>query len=258
VAEYDFFLRPDWPAPPQVHAAQSLRTGGVSTGAFASLNIGTNVGDDANAVRENRAILRRALALPGEPQWLSQVHGAQVVDADKDDYKDDPRDNDTDVSRNGDAVITRRPGIVCVIQTADCLPVLFTNATGTSVAAAHAGWRGLAAGVLEGTVRAFGEPARELRAWFGPAIGRESFEVGDEVRETFVAHDKGAAGAFVGNARGRWMADLFLLARQRLATLGVTRIYGGGLSTAADPARFFSHRRDGHSGRMATLIWLEA
>jgi polyphenol oxidase len=242
----DFILRPDWPAPARVRAAQTLRTGGVSVGAYASLNLGAHVGDDQSFVAENRARLRRSLALQTEPLWLSQAHGAHIVEV------------DDDSGRVGDGVVTRRAGTVCAILAADCLPVLFANDAGTCVAAAHAGWRGLAAGVLEATVHATRESPECLLAWFGPAIGLKAFEVGAQVRDAFVAHDARAADAFVANARGRWMADLFKLARQRLFAVGLTRIYGGGLCTASDPARFFSHRRDGQSGRMATLIWLEA
>ena len=244
----DFILRPDWPVPSRVRAAQTLRVGGVSRGEFASLNLGAHVGDDAGAVQENRALLARVLELPGEPLWLSQAHGSRVVSA------------DALETRTGDAIVARGTGLVCVIQTADCLPVLFTNAAGTCVAAAHAGWRGLAGGVLEATVQAMlkatPESAESLIAWLGPAIGVEAFEVGAEVRAAFVAHDARACQAFTPNARGRWQADLVMLARQRLTAAGVTEIHGGGLCTATDSERFFSHRREGRTGRMGTLIWL--
>jgi YfiH family protein len=236
---------PDWPAPRNVRSAQSLRTGGRSVGTYASLNLGTRVGDDGRAVEENRALLKHSLALPADPLWLEQVHGTTVIDA------------DNASARTGDAVVTRRSGVVCAIQTADCLPVLFAHDSGSHIAAAHAGWRGLSAGVLEATVQAMAVPATELIAWLGPAIGPEFFEVGEEVRAAFVSRDAAAASAFAGNARGRWQADLFWLAGRRLQTLGIARVYGGGLCTYRDEARFFSHRRDGGSGRMATLIWLE-
>ena len=239
------YFEPDWPAPRNVRSAQSLRTGGLSGGAYASLNLGAHVGDDARAVEGNRALLQRALALPAAPLWLEQVHGTTVIDA------------DNDAARRGDAIVARRPGIVCAIQTADCLPVLFAHDRGTSVAAAHAGWRGLSAGILEATVAAMSVPTAELIAWLGPAIGPESFEVGEEVHAAFVSHDTAGAVAFTRNARGRWQADLYCLARQRLQALGVARVFGGGLCTYRDGARFFSHRRDGGSGRMASLIWLE-
>lgn len=244
----DFILRPDWPVPSNVRSAQTLRTGGVSGGEFASLNLGAHVGDDVGAVEENRARLAQALELPGEPLWLSQVHGSHVVTAAAGEM------------RTGDAIVACRAGEVCVIQTADCLPVLFSNAAGTCVAAAHAGWRGLAGGVLEATVEALlkvtAEPAESLIAWLGPAIGVAAFEVGAEVRAAFVAHDQRARLAFTPNVRGRWQADLVMLARQRLAASGVSRIHGGDLCTATDGDRFFSHRRDGRSGRTGTLIWL--
>lgn len=240
------FFEPDWPVPARVRAAQSLRAGGVSRGSFAALNVGAHVGDDPEAVRQNRARLRRALDLPAEPLWLEQVHGAAVIDA------------DDDSTRRGDAVITRRPGVVCAIQSADCLPVLLANATGTEIAAAHAGWRGLCDGVLEATIRAMRTRAGDLIAWLGPAIGQESFEVGDDVRAAFIARNADAAAAFIPNARERWQADLYRLARQRLLALGVERIHGGGYCTYRDEARFFSHRRDNRSGRMATLLWLES
>jgi YfiH family protein len=243
----DFILRPDWPAHARVRAAQTLRCGGVSRGAFASLNVAAHVGDDPEAVAENRARLKRALGLPAEPLWLTQLHGVDVADA----------DSEVNRSTTADAVVVRSAGKVCVIQTADCLPVLIAHRDGTCVAAAHAGWRGLSAGVLEATVRALGEPADRLIAWFGPAIGPAAFEVGHEVRAAFLAHDARAAGAFVGNARGRWQADLDLLARQRLLAMGLEQIFGGGLCTAADSTRFFSHRRAAPCGRMATLIWLD-
>jgi hypothetical protein len=246
VSAPDFILRPDWPAHPRVRAAQSLRAGGVSSGAFATLNIATHVGDDPAAVMENRGRLGRALMLPAEPLWLEQVHGSQVFDA------------EIGSSRTADAIVTGRPGVVCAVQTADCLPVLFADAEGTRVGAAHVGWRGLAAGVLEATVGALDRPRQSLMAWLGPAIGPDAFEVGGEVREALLARDAGAAAAFVENARGRWQADLFQLARRRLTAAGVTRIFGGGLCTFSDAGRFFSHRRDHGSGRMATLIWLDA
>jgi len=250
-----FILCPDWPAHARVRAAQTLRFGGVSRGAFASLNVGTHVGDDPDAVAENRARVRHTLDLPSEPLWLTQMHGIDVADAHA--RPDTCTDADSDRSPAADAIVTRLAGKVCVIQTADCLPVLLAHQDGTCVAAAHAGWRGLCAGVLEATVQALGEPAERLIAWLGPAIGPDAFEVGDEVRAAFLAHDTRAASAFVSNARGRWQADLYLLARQRLLAMGLEQIHGGGLCTAADSGRFFSHRRDGASGRMATLIWLD-
>lgn len=234
----------DWPSPPGVRTLSTYRGGGASTGRYASLNLGDHVGDDPLAVAENRSRLQDEAALPSEPQWLAQVHGVQVVDLDS----DAPR-------APADAAFTRRPGRVCAILTADCLPVLFAADSGEVVGAAHAGWRGLAAGVIEATIEAMGVDPRKTLVWLGPAIGPKGFEVGSEVREAFLRQDDGSGEAFTLNARGRYMADLCLLARRRLGFLGITRIYGGGECTYSLPDRYFSHRRDGQSGRQATLIW---
>jgi polyphenol oxidase len=241
------FITPEWPAPPNVHAAFSLRSGGVSEAPFDSLNVGAHVGDDPGHVGENRALIEAALALPAPPQWLTQVHGRQVLEGDR---------AASGAPAEADAVVVRHPGTVAVIQVADCLPVLLATADGRAVAAAHAGWRGLAAGVLEATVEALGEPAGELLAWLGPAIGPGHFEVGEEVRAAFTQTDRGAAAAFVPNARGRWQCDLVQLARRRLQALGVRQVYGGRWCTFADPARFFSYRREGRCGRMGAFVWL--
>ena len=238
---------PQWPAPPRVRAAFTLRTGGISTPPFDSLNCAAHVGDEPHAVAENRARLRAALDLPSEPAWLAQEHGCRTADLDVAGGTDMP----------ADAAVTREAGPVCVIQVADCLPVLLAVSDGSGVAAAHAGWRGLAGGVLESAVRALDAPPGELSAWLGPAIGPEHFEVGSEVRQAFLGHDPQAAAAFVPNRRGRWLCDLYALARLRLAALGVPRIQGGGWCTYADARRFFSYRRDGRCGRMAALIWLD-
>lgn len=226
------FIVPDWPAPPNVRAAMTTR----------ALDVGADRPDD-------RRRLREALALPAEPGWLRQVHGTRAVTlVSTQAGKDEPRE--------ADASVTREAGVVCAVMAADCLPVLFCNDAGTTVAAAHAGWRGLAAGVLESTVRATGVPAGSLMAWMGAAIGRDSFEVGAEVREAFMAVDPAAAACFRPRpAPGKYLADLYGLARQRLARAGVTRIHGGGLDTFADPARFYSYRRDGRTGRLAALVW---
>jgi polyphenol oxidase len=246
------WLTPDWPAPATVRALSTLRTGGASGPPYASLNLGGHVGDDATAVEGNRRALRDAARLPAEPVWLEQVHGNCVKDLDS-----------PGPAGPSDAAVTRQPGRVCAILTADCLPVLLANDAGDRVGAAHAGWRGLAAGVIEATVSALGERPGELLAWLGPAIGPRHFEVGAEVREEFLR--RAGAGdteaddaAFVPNARGRYTADLYALARRRLRRLGVDRIYGGGECTYTDDARYYSHRRDGRTGRQATLIWLNA
>lgn len=240
---------PDWPAPAGVRAAFTLRAGGVSRPPFDTCNIAAHVGDDPQAVAENRARLRARLALPAEPAWLEQVHGHRVVDLD--------RQTALDSLGPADAAVTRRARRVCVIQVADCMPVLLTAADGSAVGAAHAGWRGLAGGVLEATVRALNSPPGKLLAWLGPAIGQAHFEVGEEVRAAFLAADPGAAAAFAANERGRWQCDLYALARQRLDAMGVGAVHGGGACTYADAGRFFSYRRDGRCGRMAALIWRE-
>lgn len=241
-------IRPDWPAPPRVRALVTTRRGGVSLAPWDSFNLGDHVGDDVEAVEENRRRLRREL--PAEPVWLHQVHGTRCVDA----AHAVPR-------VEADAAFARRPGVVCAILTADCLPVLLCDEAGTVVGAAHAGWRGLLDGVIESTVAAMaasGSLAGErLLAWLGPAIGPAAFEVGDEVRAAFVARDPAAAAAFLPHREGKWLADIYALARQRLAGLGVRRIASADFCTVRDRRDFFSYRRDGVTGRMASLIWLE-
>jgi YfiH family protein len=240
-------LRPVWPVPDAVGAAFTLRAGGVSAGPFDTLNVGSHVGDRPERVGENRARVRAALALPHEPRWLEQVHGRGVVEIRAAEPGPPPR---------ADAAIARERGAVAVIQVADCLPVLLAAGDGSCIAAAHAGWRGLAAGVLEATVERLATDPRGLIAWLGPAIGAQHFEVGAEVQEAFLAHDRAAAVAFRANERGRWQCDLLTLARQRLQKAGVREVFGGEWCTYADRARFFSYRRDGQCGRMAALIWL--
>jgi YfiH family protein len=235
-------LIPDWPAPAGVHALVTTRRGGVSTGPWASLNLGTAVGDDPEAVATNRTLL--AALLPGPARWLRQVHGNRVVAAE-----------DVVAPEEADASVTTRDGVVCAVQMADCLPVLFASVDGSRVAAAHAGWRGLAGGVLENTVAALGCAPAGIMAWLGPAIGPHCFEVGEEVLEAFVARDPGASVCFAPQGPGKWLADLPGLARQRLRAAGVTSVHGGALCTHSDPERFFSHRRDRITGRMAALVW---
>ena len=234
---------PDWPAPPGVKAIQTARGGGVSVAPYESLNLGDHVGDEPAAVAANRR--RLADCLPGEPLWLNQVHGIAVADADS-----------ASPGTEADAAVARRIGKVCVVMTADCLPLLLCDRAGTTVAAVHAGWRGLAAGVIEATVAAMACRPGDLLAWLGPAIGPAAFEVGDEVRAAFAARDPGATAAFAPGAPGKWMADIWLLARQRLAALGIDAIFGGGRCTVTEAERFFSYRRDGVTGRMGTFIWL--
>jgi purine-nucleoside/S-methyl-5'-thioadenosine phosphorylase / adenosine deaminase len=238
-------LSADWPAPPGIQAWVSTRHGGVSQGAYASLNLATHVGDDPQAVAENRRRLSAALALPAEPHWLEQVHGSAVVDLDL-----DPR-----TTTIADAAVTRRVGVVGAVLTADCLPVVLADRAGTGVGIAHGGWRGLAGGVLEATLHALGAASGQVLAWLGPAIGAADYEVGPEVRAAFLARGAVPAGAFTQNARGRWQADLYALARAELNGLGVTQVYGGMHSTYAEPRQFFSHRRGAPCGRMVTLVW---
>lgn len=239
------FIVPDWPAPARVRAVSTLRGGGVSRPPYESLNLALHVGDEPDCVLENRRRLCDQLGLGAEPAWLSQVHGTEVARAAEPGLA------------AADAAIADAPGPACAILTADCLPVLFASADGRRVAAAHAGWRGLSAGVLEATLVALATPPRELLAWLGPAIGPAHFEVGSEVRDVFLRLDPAAVAAFRANERRRWQADLYRLARQHLNRAGVDAIYGGGRCTFAEPQSFFSYRRDGECGRMATLIWIE-
>jgi YfiH family protein len=240
------WITPEWPAPGTVHAAATLRTGGVSKGPFASLNLGSHVGDEPAAVDENRRRVRAMLRLPSAPAWLNQVHGTRVVEAHQ--HATPP---------TADAAFARNSRQVCVVLTADCLPVLLCDREGTRVAAAHAGWRGLADGVLRASVEALDTPAQRLMAWLGPAIEQDAFEVGAEVRDRFITTDAANATAFRANERGRWQADLYDLARRELARLGVDAVYGGGFRCFGDRERFFSYRRDGQTGRLATMIWLD-
>lgn len=240
----------EWRPPQGVRAAFTTRVGGVSSPPCDSFNLAAHVGDAPADVATNRAALRMALGLPAEPVWLEQVHGAEVLDL-------DALVPARAIPNPGiaDAAICRTSQRVCVVMVADCLPVLFASRDGSRVAAAHAGWRGLAAGVLEATVAALDVAPQELVAWIGPAISAPNFEVGEDVRAAFVDRDAGAAALFAPNARGRWQADLAGLARRRLAALGVREIAGGSWCTFADRERFFSYRRDGKGGRMAALIW---
>jgi YfiH family protein len=248
-------MTPDWPVPGTVRALSTFRGGGVSEGRYASLNLGSHVEDAVEAVVENRRRLRAAAGLPAVPRWLVQVHGVRVCDLDAEATNAGAEGAGT--AAPADAVVTRKPGQVCAILTADCLPVLLATQSGDRVGAAHAGWRGLAAGVIEATVGALACPGETLLAWLGPAIGPEHFEVGGEVREELLRADPSAEGAFEPNSRGRYMADLYALARRRLRRLGVERVHGGGECTYAAADKYFSHRRDGITGRQATLVWLE-
>lgn len=243
------WIVPDWPAPPSVRALITTRAGGVSRGAYACMNLGMRTGDTAEDVARNRAHLRQSL--PAEPLWLHQVHGTTVAEGDG-----------LDGSPEADAAVARRPGTVCAVLTADCLPLLLCDEAGTVVAVAHAGWRGLSSGVLENTLQIMDRPRAALLAYLGPAIGSAAYEVGAEVREAFIAADRSgelrAEAAFAPGKPGKFHADLYALARQRLARSGVVKVYGGGYCTYTERERFFSYRRDGATGRMASLIWMEA
>ncbi len=246
-------IEPDWPAPARVRAYSTTRDGGVGTGVYASLNLGDHVGDTPEGVARNRAILREHLQLPSDPLWLRQVHGCRLAGEDS----AIPVDARTLGGCEADGAVSGEPGVVCVVMTADCLPVLMCDDRGTRVAAVHAGWRGLASGILERAIAAMGGASERILVWLGPAIGPDAFEVGPEVRARFLEADPASIDAFRASPDGRFLADLAGLARRRLARLGVTGVYGGGYCTHSDPRRFFSYRRDGVTGRMASLIWLD-
>lgn len=240
------FITPDWPAPSNVKALQTTRIGGASNKPYTSLNLGAHVGDDAIAVVKNRQLL--SLYLPSEPVWVNQVHGVDVIDAAK-----------STCLQNADASFTTKPNVVCVTMTADCLPVLLCDKAGTVIAAVHAGWRGLCDGAIEAAVNSLPVEKSEILAWLGPAIGPNAFEVGDDVRESFIQNDNQAVTAFKKHG-DKWLCNMYLIAQQRLNKLGVTQIYGGSINedfcTYTDEVRFFSFRRDDVTGRMASLIWI--
>jgi YfiH family protein len=240
------FIPAHWPAPKNVRAITTIRAGGLSVGAYESFNLGDHVGDDPESVRRNRALLRGALKLSSEPVWMKQVHGVNVVNAAQ-----------ANAGVTADGAWTDRHGIVCAVLTADCLPVFLCDKNGTKVALLHAGWRGLAAGVIEAGVQALAMPGDELLAYLGPAIGPGSYEVGDEVREAFEHQSPAAAMAFLPRGSGRWLADLYELAEWRLRALGVTKITFDDRCTCRERDSFFSYRRDGVCGRMASLTWIE-
>lgn len=238
------WFEPAWPAPDSIGACITTRQGGVSVSPYDSFNIATHVGDRPQAVAANRAALRKEL--PSEPRWLAQNHGTRVAD--------DATNYSAEVQ--ADACLTAQPGAVCAVMTADCLPLLLCNAEGSEIAAVHAGWRGLAAGVIEATIGRMRSTPSRLLAYLGPAIGPTAFEVGDDVRTAFVPGHPAAADAFQ-RAGPRWYCDIYMLARQRLDALGVTRVFGGDACTFRDVERFYSFRRDGVTGRMASLIWIK-
>ncbi|OOZ36935.1 peptidoglycan editing factor PgeF [Solemya velesiana gill symbiont] len=238
-------IYPDWPAPESVRAAVTTRQGGYSKAPYGSMNLGDHVGDDPDAVRRNREHLKQVLDLPSEPLWMKQVHGCGVAQCGVD-----------GIGTSADASVASTPGQVCAVLTADCLPVLLCNRQGNWIAAVHAGWRGLVAGVLEAALEHFDQPGNEIMAWLGPAIGPESFEVGEEVREAFVSRDHRAESAFVTGRPGHWLADIYALARLRLEREKLGYIGGGQGCTVTKSDRYFSYRRDGVTGRMASMIWI--
>lgn len=244
----DAIIVPDWPAPGRVKALVTTRAGGASRRPFDTFNLGFHVDDDPGAVSSNRKKLQQIIATQYSPQWLQQVHGTAVVEAVP----------DAGVCE-GDAVFTRRSGLPCAVMTADCLPVFLCDSAGSQVAVAHAGWRGLAQGVLEATLATFKAPSKEILAWLGPAIGPAAFEVGCEVRDAFLHYSVESKQAFISNPdrTGYWFADLYMLARMRLVNEGLRQITGGDFCTFTDTERFYSYRRNKHTGRMASLIWLE-
>jgi len=239
------WIVPDWPVAERIGAVITTRSGGVSSSPFDGLNLADHVGDDMAVVARNRAQLTAALGITSEPLWLNQVHGCQVVEV----GSDNP-------GCTADAATANFPGQVCAVLTADCLPLLLCNRDGTRVAAIHAGWRGLAGGVIEATLERFSEPGTDLLAWLGPAIGPEKFEVGDEVRDLFLASNAADAASFRPLRSGKWLADIYQLARNRLQMANLGFVGGGDYCTVSDPERFFSYRRDGVTGRIASLIWI--
>ena len=239
------FIRPDWPAPANVHALTTLRTGGYSAGPYASFNLAAHTGDAPAAVRRNRRLLRDYFSLPGEPAWLQQVHGDRFVKADA-----------GVAAPDADGSWTDAPGRVCAVMTADCLPLLICDQRGSRVAAVHAGWRGLHGGVIRRAVSGLETDPAELVVWLGPAIGPRAFEVGHEVQQAFCERNSRNREAFRQTDASHWLCDLYHLARIELAGLGVPGVYGGECCTFTDEQRFFSYRRDGLTGRMASLIWL--
>ena len=251
------WLDADWPAPPGVRAVTTMRHGlGASLAPFDSLNLGLRCGDDPATALDNRRQLAAALVLPSMPHWLRQVHGVDVARFEHAGMDRD--DGDAPEELEADASVTSTLGAVLAILTADCLPVVFAAQDGSEIAAAHAGWRGLADGVLEATLAAMRTPAHDVVAWLGPSAGPQAYEIGQEVFDAFVSRNARAEEAFVATRPGHWRVDLYLLAKQRLVDAGMSRLdlHGGGLCTISEPARFFSHRRDQRTGRMATLVWI--
>jgi purine-nucleoside/S-methyl-5'-thioadenosine phosphorylase / adenosine deaminase len=241
------WIVPDWPVAARVRALATTRAGGVSRGAYAGLNLATRVGDDPRAVENNRAVLRGQL--PSDPVWLEQVHGTDVVEAERAALQPSPV--------RADGAVARGRRYICAVLTADCLPVLLASRAGDVVGIAHAGWRGLASGVIEATLARMAAPPAEMVAWLGPGISQAAYEVGEDVYAAFAGRDAGARDAFRPAAPGKYQADLYALARRRLGAAGVAAVYGGGYCTYGESERFYSYRRDRTTGRMATLVWID-
>lgn len=238
----DNWLKADWPVASNIYAGTTLRTGGLSMAPYTSWNMGLHTGDDPQHVLQNR----QKLCLPAEPYWLEQVHGTQLVEAKQ----------NSKMPEQADGAYSRSKNTICAVMTADCLPVLFCDAKGQQVAAVHAGWRGLAAGILDNTVCQFSDPAETLLVWLGPAISQSAYEVGDEVRAAFTSRNTESKTAFKAGKKNHWWMDLYALARLNLARLGVEQVYGGDVCTYNDVEKFFSYRRDGETGRMLSVIWI--
>lgn len=236
---------PNWNAPDNIKAFSSTRIGGVSKGAYQGLNLGVHVEDDPILVLQNRAMLSQFAKLPSSQVWLNQTHSTNVIECDSARSK----------TLDADGSITSTQGVVCCVMTADCLPVLLTDIEGSKVAAVHAGWRGLADGILENAVKQFDKP---VLAWLGPAIGADAFEVGQDVFKQFVQHSPQAKNAFISKGKDKYFADMSLLAKQRLNSVGVDMIFNSDMCTYNDPDKFYSYRRDGVTGRQATFIWINA
>jgi len=241
------FISVNWPAPHHIKALTTTRNGGQSLAPYDSLNLGDHVGDNPDHVAANRQKLIETALLPNQPLWLKQTHSTDVIDSSR--WQKDIE---------ADAIVSASTNKLCAVMTADCLPLLITDTSGSQVAAVHAGWRGLQAGIIENTLAKFAKPRSDILVWLGPAIGPHAFEVGPEVKAAFLAVDPAAEAAFIATHADRYLADIYLLARQRLAAQGVTAIYGGDYCTYSEKERFFSFRRDGVTGRMASLIWIEA
>jgi YfiH family protein len=239
------FITPAWPAPENVHALTTLRTGGYSSAPYSSFNLAEHTGDDAECVNRNRALLREHFSLPDEPLWLQQVHSNRIVSA-----------GPENIGAEADGSWTCHVGNVCVVMTADCLPVLICNRQGSKVAAVHAGWRGLHAGVVTSAIRLLDSDPADLMVWLGPAIGPQAFEVGPEVLQAFADRNDENRSAFRQTDNQHWLCDLYRLARIELSSQGVDSVFGGNECTCTDEQRFYSYRRDGDTGRMASLIWL--